>query len=578
MRAVETLLVVLLLTLSCGIVESQPSQLPEQREVFASNPKLQRKVAVHCEGMAVGELLALLSVKCRVDLTADRAVADNKVVVFSPARPLRETLVDLAILFHDGWQHIKTAEGQDRYVLQQTRQSREYEQGLYRAANARSMAMLDEQVKALGETPEQLAKRPESDPIRKSLSDPEKRTATQIYAALTPEQRDALFERRMLSFSSSAVSPQLLAPVTSLYQLSLTMMSRIRRPGPGQPAERIEDYARNGVQFVLHSSGGHVVPAVQVYGIGSMHASLFAEVDGRPRLLLPIHGNPYNRATIGNFDALPEPGKIQEAQREMQFVDRLRKLAELTGAPVLSDLYRCHQVNETMDTEAAAQDKAAPARPEVAALDALCRPIGYLWWARAGGGLYLRKRDWYEQQLYEVPDRWLVEAVAQLKAEKNVATIADALHAKELTTKQVLGLNGLNVGKGYSYSEMETAGTPELLAFLDSELRNPTAGVTPEGWEKKNRYERKDVAALIKDASFMKFLNAQSHPVPAQCLQYFSVEMDKVDRQPAPPEGFKDAPVQLNWSVGSGIFGSHSLLLPLVIPDDRRDKTRIELE
>jgi hypothetical protein len=572
------MLAIMLLPVLCSLTEAQPSKTPEHKDAFADDPKLQRKIKIHCEGMAVGELLALLSQKAGVRLTADRAAADHKVVFFCQARPLRESLVDLAILFHDGWQHSKTADGEDRYILQQPLLSREYEQSLYRAANGRSMAMLEEQVKALGESAEQLARRPETDPIRKNLSKADHRIATQVYAALTPEQRDALFERRILSFSAYEISAQLAGPIRSLYESSLKMTARFRAPGGGQPAEKVEDYARHGVQFVLHNSGGRVIPAVQVYGVGSMHATLFAEVEGRSRSLLPTHGNPYTKAPVAGAAVLPDSSKIQEAQRQMQFVDRLMKLAELTGLPVVSDLYRSHPVNEVTEGEAGDQDRDPAAKRALTALDSFCQQEGYLWWTRPGGGLYFRKRDWYEQQRYEVPDRWLVNVVTRLKAHKNVPTISDALLAKELTSQQVLGLNGLNAGKGYSYSEMETAGTPELLAFLDGELQHPTAGITPEGWDKNRRYERKDVAALARNGSFMKFLNAQSHPIPAPSLQFFRVEFANVDRQPAPADGFKDAQVQMNWTVGSGIFGGHNLLLPIAIPDDRRDKTVIELE
>src|SRR5882724_4801567 len=154
MQYIGRLIGVASLLLLCGTMEAQQTKSPEAKspevkDVFADNPKLLQKVKVECEGMAVGELLALLSQKTGVKLSADRGVADDKVVLFSPARPLRETLTDLAALYHDLWQHIKTDAGGDRYFLLRTRRSSEYEQTLLKAANARMIAKLEEQVKAL---------------------------------------------------------------------------------------------------------------------------------------------------------------------------------------------------------------------------------------------------------------------------------------------------------------------------------------------------------------------------------------------------------------------------------------------
>ena len=105
-------------------------------------------------------------------------------------------------------------------------------------------------------------------------------------------------------------------------------------------------------------------------------------------------------------------------------------------------------------------------------MDALCRHEGYLWWTRADGTLLFRKRDWYEQRQYEVPDRWLSETAQRIKAQNNVPTLADFLRVRDLTARQILGMNSLHIGPNYSYSEVETAGTRELLGFLERQLRN----------------------------------------------------------------------------------------------------------
>jgi len=227
----------------CGLMLSgrtagaQQAKTAEVPEGLVGSPAFAKRVKVACPGLAVGELLDQLSATTGVKLQADKAIADEKVVLFCPARPLKETLTDLAALFHDTWRHLRTEDGKDRYLLLRTRQAAEVEQSLSRAAHARVMAKLDEQVRALSETPDQLAKRPAEDPIRKSLTDPGDRAATAVYAALSPDQREALFDRRVLNFSPAEIGPQLAEPVGSLYKLSAARAARFRGGG-GRLRER----------------------------------------------------------------------------------------------------------------------------------------------------------------------------------------------------------------------------------------------------------------------------------------------------------------------------------------------------
>ena len=84
--------------------QSPPKPPAAETDVFASDARLQQGVAVHAEGVPVGDLLTLLAQKTGVTLKADLYVADDKVIVFNPARPLRDTLRDIAALFNDEWQ------------------------------------------------------------------------------------------------------------------------------------------------------------------------------------------------------------------------------------------------------------------------------------------------------------------------------------------------------------------------------------------------------------------------------------------------------------------------------------------
>ena len=158
-----------------------------------------------------------------------------------------------------------------------------------------------------------------------------KRTATQVYAALTPMQREDLFARKWMDFPASAINPQLAEPVRRLYQDAMQMHERFIRPEDGpQPKEKIEDYERRGIQFALHSMGGKVMPAVAVFGNGSMSATFFADLDARRLWPLPPHGNPYTLAPVPRSALLPDAARTQQALREK----------ELGGSPAYA-FYAC---------------------------------------------------------------------------------------------------------------------------------------------------------------------------------------------------------------------------------------------
>src|SRR4051812_11617631 len=75
-----------------------------QPDPFAGEPRAAQKVTVSAEGLPVTELLALLAQKTGISLSAAPEVADDKVIVFGPACPLREILADIAALFNDRWE------------------------------------------------------------------------------------------------------------------------------------------------------------------------------------------------------------------------------------------------------------------------------------------------------------------------------------------------------------------------------------------------------------------------------------------------------------------------------------------
>ena len=198
-----------------------------------------------------------------------------------------------------------------------------------------------------------------------------------------------------------------------------------------------------------------------------------------------------------------------------------------------------------------------------------------------------RKRDWFEQQRYEVPDRWLVETVSRMKAQKHVPKVGDLLRARELTARQILGLNGINTGEGFSYSEFETFGAPELAGFLNGELANhpAPAGQPPiadrslePGRSLEKAFFSQDTAVLASSEAFITFLNAQASPISATDIRYFQADIYAEDRGHGPGDGWKDASVVVNWKVGPLLDKRQSLCLPFEVPNDRRDQVKIEME
>src|SRR5471030_2770862 len=97
----------------CGLMlmgrtsQARQAKTEEVPEGLVGSTAFAKKVKVTCPGLAVGELLDQLSAKTGAKLLADKAIADDKVILFCPARPLKDTLNDLAALFHDYWHHIQ---------------------------------------------------------------------------------------------------------------------------------------------------------------------------------------------------------------------------------------------------------------------------------------------------------------------------------------------------------------------------------------------------------------------------------------------------------------------------------------
>lgn len=145
------------------MVSAQTTQMDTS---LTDNPRLNQKVIVSAEGVPMGDLLALLSQKTGVPLKADGFTTDDKVIVFGPARPLRDFMADLAALFNDTWLHSRDG-NRHSYRLTRNPRERDYETTLSGEMNRRLLAQMEAQVRALEETPAQFARRPATTPSAK---------------------------------------------------------------------------------------------------------------------------------------------------------------------------------------------------------------------------------------------------------------------------------------------------------------------------------------------------------------------------------------------------------------------------
>src|SRR5579871_1051147 len=434
------------------------------QETWAKDARLNRKAAITAEGIPLRDLLAQVSKQSGIVLRADDYVADDKVLLFTPARPLRDTLEDLAALYNDTWLPQTAKDGTVSYRLIRDVRARGYEDGLARETINRMLAQLDQQVKALSETPEQLAKRPADDPIRKRLSDRDGRMATSFYALLSPAQRDTLFAQDHLVVPYSALTPEQQEPLRQQFE---EKREREKDSIAHDPSLLSPQWLQeSGLRFLLDLSGG-VLHAKVGFSYGHITLTKFgaieiAAIDSRSGVLLPPHGDPYTGKRVPMNAPLPRLDAIQEAQSKADWTDRLLKLAEKSGQPILADYYRCRPLERPTAVTASATGKTK--EDAFSVLDAFCQPAGYLWWTREKTLLF-RKQDWYSQRLYEVPDRWMVPLVEHLKAQGYVPTYADVCSLTELTDAQIAGLNSLSDFACRS-DQKETGGVRQLLAIF----------------------------------------------------------------------------------------------------------------
>ncbi|HLK60639.1 MAG TPA: zf-HC2 domain-containing protein, partial [Chthonomonadaceae bacterium] len=363
-----------------GNESDQEQMLAFYQELDASNllavdTRLNRKVRVSAEGVPVGDLLELLGEKTGFVLNADPIVADDKVIVFGPARSLRDVLNDVAALFDDTWKISAGPKGQCTYQLTRSAEAQAYVNKLIAAQPNRSLA-----------------------PVGKA----EARNNTALGTDL-PAAADSTLPRNS---------------------------------------------SREDASFAYGST------------------------EARDTYLARSNGNPYTSSRVLTKRVLPATTFLKQAAKQTNWTDRLKALSAESGLPVMADYYRSRPVAQE---HGSVMDVAA----QNSGLDAFCQSAGYLWWTQ-GKTLLFRKRNWYDQRRYEVPDRWVEETIRSVEGHDDHPTYADVFRLRDLSFPQMMGLCG-DIDGVEQYDAVEYAGAAQILGLTQSAITNPQAALPDAG-------------------------------------------------------------------------------------------------
>jgi hypothetical protein len=535
------------------------------KDPLAADSRLLRNVTVSTEGIAIGDLIAMLAQRTGISLTAAREIADDKVIVFGPARPLRDLLADLAALFNNRWERRQRANGSVRYVLTRDVRAQQLENRLAQDRHNRLVARLEEYVRALAEPPDVLARRPEGDPIRACLSRPESRLGLAFFALLTTGQREQLFRRRHLDVSFQALTPEQQAPLRKLFTDMLdkwkAQAERDRASGGlTSPVPEPAQLEHGSLQFQWRQIVGQTNLQLELGRFPILVEAFFADATW----LLPPRGNPYTGDPVPEDAPLPPLKALQERPGESAWPDRLRQLAQRTNVPLMADFYRSGPIARLIDPPRGSADGPS------AALNALCGSAGYLWWVR-GKTLLLRKRDWFAQRLKELPDRWVVAMADRLRSQSGRPSRGDVVRVLDLSLSQIAGMSDQVTPE----DEMQLHGLRELLAIVAASPigqrillpggdRSPSSQQTVVTADQMTPRQRLLVPA---------FLAAIGKPPAPNNDDGLSIEMWCPRGEPeTTASGYRYVRV-----VVRGNASMYSLYLPMTLIDDRRATTKVEI-
>jgi hypothetical protein len=535
----------------------------EKNDPLATDSRLTQHVIVSSEGIALGDLMQRLSRQAKVPLAAASEVADDKIIIFTPARSLREILADIAALFNGRWERHPRSGRLRQYLLTRDLRARELDDRLARQRVQRLRDRLDEYVGALSEAPEVLALRPKEDAIRLCLSRPDSRLGLAFYALLSGAQRERLFTRRRLEFAFRSLSPDQQEPLRRVFS-DLLDQSRSGDTGAssGSPTRlrTLADLEEGTIQFQWRELLGQTNLQFQLGRSPILVEAFFAS----STWLVPLNGNPYTGDPVSETALLPALQLFEIASVQRTWPDSLRELARSAKIPVVADYYRSRPIARTIQGV-----RSSSASPR-AALDALCGVYGYAWWMR-GKTLLLRKRDWFAQRLKEVPDRWIVAMAERLHAQQACPTRGDVLRLLDLSLPQIAAL----IDKVTVEDEMELQGLRELLAIISASPKGQTVPVPVGDARGSDRTVLDTEQMTIRQRQLLPaFFAAAGDSLANGSDDGLLIQMWRTQEEPQSTQsGYRYVRVLV-----SGNARTYSLYLPLVLPDDRRDSTKIEVQ
>jgi hypothetical protein len=560
----------------------------EPPDALAKETRFARSVRVEAEGISISELLARVSEVTGLPLRASREVAEEKVIVFGPARSLREILQDIAALLGAEWQERSEKDASPYYLLEKRPAARKRETTLADSVIDQMFQKMEEQIRALRESPQEFARRPEHDSIRHFLSQPDgkARQATEFYASLNRRQRWEIFERGQVRSFYANLPPAWQA----MSQRELTAWRKA--------SEERKDEIIFSTALMAVSKPRETPPDLEIkfdwrnYGVASLEfhpgfvvfAILRAEL---PRL--PRHGNPFTGEPLPTDAALPVVPLIETADADVKadWIARLRRLSETANVPIVADYYRLRCAPDAIPP---GKTPTKPATDALAALDAFSQREDCLWWIR-GRTLLFRKTDWYERRLYEPSDHWLTDITRSIAERDGWSTYADVLRLKDLTQRQIIGLAALNEDRrGWLPYALSTP--TEKLAGISELLNILRVRVVPTG--------RSNSPVLLQDSSAANYGQALEQSTlrytdltsyQQQLLfPFLAAQRQSLQEGPQegifscwitayPPEqgdrGYRYQRVTIHWRAAGRTRDDYEISLPLTLPDDRRDRTKI---
>jgi hypothetical protein len=290
-----------------------------------------------------------------------------------------------------------------------------------------------------------------------------------------------------------------------------------------------------------------------------------------------VHGNPYTRKPISAFASIPDASQTASVTNapSLSWVERLQALSAQTGVPILADYYRC-QSPPLPTVDPFPVENGYPAR---LALDQMGKAQSALWWVQ-GKTLLLRRRNWYTQRLYEVPDRWVLQLQKHLATQKGNPTYGDVFKLMELTQAQMAGLRVADVPNGSigilgeGTNETSVIGLPELLAIYKAQYasiaRTPVPDLpTNEADTRRATLTYNELPVGLRSL-VAAFIQAQRNPgLLAESGEPFFTRLTRNSLQTGQ---MSYAHLALTWTEGN-----YALSLPTILVDDHRDKTEVEI-